>query len=239
MVELPLIHLVLGNAPGTGKTQCAALLADYFRHQKQPVSCFDVCSQGSGLSGYRVLEVKTIYQPVNYATGDTKELGKAFAFSPEVRIIDCSSRDFETMCRFISEHRLTEQPGWMVHYPVTPATLKEAHEGLLKLAPLMPFPLVLWRNGLRQTDPSRARVLAQLTLSEADLTGHVEVTCEDPSILRFCEERSLLLSEVETGLYGIAKVPKAKQAKRLLAAQLDRILKVDLPAQKQHEFASL
>lgn len=239
MAELSLIHLMLGNAPGTGKTPCAALLADYFRHQGQTVSCFDVSSRGVGLSGYRGLEVKQIYQPVNYATGDTKQLGKAFAFSPEFRIIDCSSRDFETMCRFISEHRLTEQPGWMVHYPVNPATLKEAHEGLLKLAPLMPFPLVLWRNGLRQTDPSRERVLAQLTLSEADLAGHIEIAYENPSILRFCEEKHLLLSEAETGLYGIAKVPKAKQARRSLASQLDSILNVELAPQKQHQFASL
>ena len=239
MAELSLIHLILGNAPGTGKTQCAALLADYFRHQGQTVSCFDVSSRGVGLSGYRGLEVKQIYQPVSYATGDTKELGKAFAFSPELRIIDCSSRDFETMCRFISEHHLTEQPGWMVHYPVTPTTLKEAHEGLLKLAPLMPFPLVLWRNGLRQSDPSRERILAQLTLSEADLTGDIEIAYENPSILRFCEEKHLLLSEAETGLYGIAKVPKAKRARRSLASQLDSILNVDLAPQKQHQFASL
>ena len=227
MAPLPLIHLMLGNAKGIGKTDSAALLVDYFRQQGKEVCCIEVCSRGTGLSAYRKLQVKKVYQPENFVTGETRELGTIFAFNPVLRVVDCSSEDFEVVCRFIREHRLKEHPGWMVHYPVTPTSLKEAREGLLKLVPAMPFPLILWRNGFPQTELSREKALSALLLAKADVAGQVDLPYDETGLLSFCQQNHLLLNEVENGQFGIVKASAAKILRPLLSQQLDQLLGLD------------
>ena len=230
MPALPLIHLVLGNAPEAGTTNCAALLADYFRYQGRDVLAFEVSSQGVGLSAYSALQAKRIYAPRNLMTGDTKELGKVFGFSEGVRVVDCNSRDFDTVVSFLRDHHMEEHPGWMVHYVVTPGSLKEAPAGLLKLAPLMPFPLVLWNTGFRRPDGGVEQILQALTLVETDLAGQIAIPRNAQEVLALCEQHHALLYEVQRGRFGITKVAAAKDLRTELVPQLDNLLGLNTKA---------
>ena len=230
MAALPLIHLVLGNAPEAGTTSCAALLADYFRYQGKEVLAFEIASQGVGLSAYNALQAERIYSPRNVMTGDTKALGKLFAFSDALRVADCSPQDFDTLVSFLRDHHMEEHPGWMVHYVVTPGSLKEAQAGLLKLAPLMPFPLVLWNTGFRRPYGGVEQILRALTLVETDLAGQVAIPRNAQEVLALCEQHHALLYEVQQGRFGITKVAAAKDLRTELVPQLDNLLGLNTKA---------
>ena len=238
MASLPLIHLMLGNVPNTGKTSCAALLVDYFRYQGKHVRSFDASSRGAGLSAYTALQATRIDMLRRLMTDNTKELGKAFSFSEELRVIDCSSVDFKTMVSFLRDHHMEEHPGWMVHYVVTAGSLKEAQDGLVELAPLMPFPLVLWRAGFWRETTSFDQVLRSLALLKSDTHGHVDIPKSGRDILALCEQHHVLLHEVQTGRLGITKVTASKDLRTELVAQLDSLLGLNTKASEWvHELA--
>ena len=216
---------MLGNVKATGKTQFAALLADYFRHHEEVVRCIDVSSQGYGLSGYRTLQANHVYWPMDLITGETKELKKIFSFTPEIRVVDVASRDFDVVIDFLSDHRLGGFPGWVVHFPVTPKNLNEAREGLLKLLPLMPFPLVFWLNGFASNEAVQT-VLSTLTMAKRDVAGWVMIPERHP-MLSLGKEKSLLLSDIKTGQFGLAKAVEAEGFRVQVGDQLDSVLSVD------------
>ncbi|RRA50330.1 hypothetical protein [Acidipila sp. EB88] len=224
MANTPLIHLVMGNVRATGKTQFAALLADYFRHHEEAVRCVDVSSQGYGLSGYPTLRAHHVSWPTDLVTGEAKELKKIFSFSPEVRVVDVASPDFDVVIDFLGDHRLGGFPGWVIHFPVTPKTLKEAREGLLKLLPFMPFPLVFWLNGFHGNEAIQT-VLSTLTMAKRDVAGWVVIS-ERHAMLSLGKEKSVLLSDIETGQFGLAKAVEAEGFRAQVADQLDSILRM-------------
>lgn len=226
MANIPLVHLMLGNVRATGKTQFAALLADYFRHQGEVVRSVDVCSQGHGLSGYRTLRADHVLWPRDPVTGEPKELRKIFSFSSEVRVVDVAARDFTDVSNFLNDHRLGGFPGWVVHFPITPQSLKDARAGLLKLLPLMPFPLVFWLNGFRGNEAVQT-VLSTLTMAKSDVAGWVAIP-ERHAMLSLGKEQSLLLSDIESGKFGFAKASEAEDFRAQLADQLDSILGLSL-----------